>query len=332
MSPFCEQSSSFTRREFLKISATALLSTALALFLAEQTDFPQPCDYERRNLNRNALIIAGGTTKKNNFASFFIDAVLWHNTLQHTLAIPPDNITLLYFDGRTPPTSDLYNYIQTDREAAELDCFLDRFPLGEITIDGPTDIDTVIHHLENSTNSSVPKDQTIIVRSGHGFMKTSQVDDRVHSVMLLPENESLFDYEFAHAIKDNESQTVITFLMQCYATSFLQTPAIVPNLAVFTADGDNNRGELASLDHRQGIQWPWSAAIRQGLTEPRQNDLNKNGKINLAELQSCILANDPMATTGIFNLRSQEFRKTHPGFTYGQNIEPTQLDILQYSH
>jgi len=333
MNTSCEKASSIiNRRSFLKLSFVVAAAAVAARFAIESTDFSQLCGSEKRNLNRNALIIAGGNTIRSNFPSFFIDAVLWHDTLQRTLAIPPENITLLYFDGRTPPAGDLYNYIQTDKEAAELDCFLDHFPLQETVINGSTNKSNVIHHLANSTNSTTPRDQTLIIHAGHGFMKNSKVDDGIHSVMLLPEDESLFDYEFAGAIKGNNSREIITFLNQCYATSFLQAPAIVPNLAVFTADGDNGLGEFASLDRRQGIQWPWPAAIRQGLTEPRQNDLNMNGKINLAELQKCILTNDQMATQGVFHLRSQEFRKTHPGFTYGQNLNPDQLNILQYSH
>lgn len=286
---------------------------------------------EKRSLKRKAIIIGGGFNEASNFPTFFADLYLWYYMARDILAIPENDITVLYHDGKLPQNvQDWLSQKLHENPLAELNETLQRFPVETLPINGDTRKETVLETIIQAAQSS-DLDQLLIFRSGHGFMRwLGNGDNReTRSTMLLPNGKALDNVELANALAGNRVREVVTFLNQCDATFYLDMVNAVPNLSVFTASGGNGGSDIAWTDLRVDFQWPWTEAMQDAIFTPSESDTGGDGRVCLADLQQAILANDYMTTKGFY---TEAFGQifTYPGFAHGALIDPHQTALLEY--
>lgn len=286
---------------------------------------------EKRSLKRKAIIIGGGYDEDSNYPSFFADLYLWYYMAREVLAIPENDITVLYHDGKLPQNiRDWLSENLRENPLAELNETLQRFPVETLPINGGTRKETVLETITQAAQSS-GLDQLLIFRSGHGFLRWLGDDDNreTRSTMLLPNDEVLDNVELANALAGNRAGEVVTFLNQCDATFYLDMVNAVPNLSVFTASGGNGGSDIAWTDLRVDFQWPWTEAMQRAIFSPSESDTGSDGKVCLVDLQQSILANDHMAIKGFYTeAYGQIF--SYPGFAHGTLIDPHQTALLEY--
>lgn len=322
-----------SRREALGITGAALAAALVGRYLPqgyERGKDGQGEIKEKRSLERKAIIIGGGFDENSNYATFFADLYLWYYLAHEVLAIPENDITVLYHDGRLPQNIQAWlSKKLSGNPLAELNETLRRFPVEALPINGNTRKETILKEITVAAQTS-HLDQLLIFRSGHGFLRwLGDGDNReIRSTMLLPEDKELDNVELANALAGNRAGEVITFLNQCYATFTLDMVETVPNLSVFTASGGSGV-DVTWTDLRVDFQWPWTKAMQGAIFDPAGSDTRNDGRVCLADLQESILTNDSMATKGFYTEAYGQI-KTHPGFAHGAMIDPHRTALLQY--
>lgn len=352
-----------TRREFLTRSAVA----AASMWPLPQLSLEKAVDYnlaarkeqvkffteKREGLFRQALLIAGGHNEGKNSPAFLLDLFLQYHVFNKILGIPAENICVLYYQGETPTIDALKEAYYNDpyelpdekrREEFEALMAIIEKETPQFKVNGDTRKETILNNLwglarKTGRFSQPVESQLIIFRTGHGDLDRWEKTEEIRSTMKLLEGKLLFDYELAEVLSGNRYDVVISFLNQCHATNFLTVPEIVPNLAMYTANGawkmdwkhnKKARAEEGARDKIRSTEWSYTQAHRRALNS-LESDANIDGKISLRELHKQTVLYDYMAQVGIFRFPAEVWQKTHPGFTCGYRVNPDRTFILQYA-
>jgi len=107
----------------------------------------------------------------------------------------------------------------------------------------------------------------------------------------------------------------------------LELPYEIPNLAVFTATGRNGADE-GYVFTPENIEWTWTKALEDAFRKT-QLIADNDGILMLNELYSYILENDYAATNGISTHPDRPRIYSHPGFSYGSNINPDRVSLVE---
>jgi len=342
--PERKTSLSLSRRDFLRYAGTEVATSLLPwpiiqfFFESEQPGSikkrgTENLDFrEKRQLSRKALIVGGGVTDANNYLGFYLDTLLWYYLCRDILLVPSSDITVLYFDGRPPQKDQILNMTADRQTKVYLKRLLTIYPTAGLPIAAEATKNQFQKHLSDLV-STPEVAQLLVFRSGHGTLhweETSQGQRTAYSAMRFLGDKLLTSEEYRQALQGNQNGAVVSFLNQCEALLFLQLTETIPNLAILTSNGSSGMVERALQDKRINISWPWSMAAREALLYPHLADPDRNGQINLHEMQRYILAHDYMATTGFNAEWSLEPVRTHPGFSWGAAINPQELILLQY--
>ena len=261
---------------------------------------------ERKNnkSQKYALLIGGGITESDNFEFYYKNVEYAANTLKK-LGYCDEDITTLFFGGKTP-----------------------NHPI----VEGNATKENFIYELRHLGQTIDSNDSLVIFRSGHGMVKLilEKYPNNEHglgiesikcvgitAVMRFPDGDLSY-LEFQEILEKIKGKQIIVILNQCFAGRFTEIAMSLDNTVIIT---ETEESEVAIKVKRRTLrwkhdEWPFVKCIFDGFSQKS----TKGEKKSVFNAYQYLLLCNPYVK-GVPVHADRPLLKENPQIKYGSSLK-----------